>query len=102
MDELTVTPEYLEKLARQQDEARDRSMAAAGATSGVDDDVETSHGVISDDSNHAVARAERQRKLAAENIAKASAVLAQRLRDLEKTYRSVDDDLGWGIDRQVR
>lgn len=101
MDKLTVTPAYLEQLAGRQDEAAQKSIMAAGATSGTDKDVSHTHGVISDSSNHAIARAEGDRRAAAKNIAAASTALAKRLRALEETYSSVDEDLAREITRQL-
>lgn len=101
MDKLTVTPEYLEDLAIRQDEAAQKSSTAAGATSGIDRDVSHTHGVISDASNHAIACAEEHRRAAAKNIAAASTALAAKLRAIEETYSSADEELAGQIARQL-
>lgn len=101
MDDLTVTPEYLEKLAQYQDRASEEATATGKTTSGVSHDVTVSHGVISTSSNEEVRDVEHHRKAAVESVAHAAARLAENLRAMKDAYLRVDTDSSRNIDRQI-
>lgn len=100
MDDLTVTPEYLEKLAHWQDEASQKATEAKSKTSGIEHDLTWSHGHVSYPSTKATGAAEKARQRAAASIANAATDLAAQLRDAEETYEAVDNTLRRNIDRQ--
>ncbi|MBY0443050.1 MAG: ESX-1 secretion-associated protein [Mycobacteriaceae bacterium] len=102
MANVTVDPDYLEKLAKLQDEAAEGSAQAGELTDGISRTVWTTHGVVSHVSNHEITAAENSRATAAQNISDASARLAATLRPTAQTYAGVDTGLGWNLDRQVR
>ncbi|MBY0441025.1 MAG: ESX-1 secretion-associated protein [Mycobacteriaceae bacterium] len=101
MDKLTVTPEYLEKLAQYQDRANAQATATSETTSGVSHEAAVSHGVISTPSNEELRDVEHHRRAAVHSVADAAARLAANLRALEETYLCVDTDAGRHIDRQM-
>ena len=102
MDELSVDPAYLEKLAQLQDTAAQGSDAAGGLTGGISQAAWTTHGVVSHDSNREITATEKKRATAAQNISDASARLAAKLRATTQTYAGVDQGSRWNLDRQVQ
>lgn len=101
MDDISVDPAYLEKLAQLQDKAVEGSDQAGELTDGISHAVWTTHGVVSRVSNDAITAAEKNRATAAQNISDASARLAAKLRPTAQTYTGVDTELSWNLDRQV-
>lgn len=101
MANLTVTPGYLEKLAKSQDEASKTAGDAATATSKIEVAVWVTHGVISGVSNSAFTAAEKARQGAGNNIKTASSDLAAKLRTANQTYEKVDNELSGNLDKQV-
>lgn len=101
MANLAVTPDYLEKLAKSQDEASKTAGDAATAASKTEVAVWVTHGVISGVSNSAFTAAEKARQGAGNNIKTATSDLAAKLRTASQTYVSVDDELSGNLDKQV-
>ncbi|OBI59772.1 ESX-1 secretion-associated protein [Mycobacterium sp. E796] len=101
MANLTVTPDYLEKLAKSQDQASTTAGDAATATSKIEVAVWVTHGVISGVSNSAFTAAEKARQGAGNNIKTAASDLAAALRTAGKTYAAVDEELSGNLDKQV-
>ncbi|MGF2947291.1 ESX-1 secretion-associated protein [Mycobacterium sp. Lab-001] len=101
MADLAVTPEYLEKLAKKQDDASGKASDAATAAAKIETAVWVTHGVISGVSNSAFTAAEKVRANAGKNIATAASDLAAKLRTADTVYAGVDEDLGASIDKQV-
>ncbi len=101
MANLAVTPDYLEKLAKSQDEASNTAGDAATAASKIEVAVWVTHGVISGVSNSAFTAAEKARQGAGKNVSTATSDLAAKLRTAGQTYKSVDDELSGNLDKQV-
>jgi uncharacterized protein YukE len=101
MANLAVTPDYLEKLAKSQDQASKTAGEAATAAAKIEVAVWVTHGVISGVSNSAFTAAEKVRRSAAGNISTATSDLAAKLRTAGQTYANVDDELRGNIDKQV-
>jgi hypothetical protein len=101
MANLSVTPDYLDKLAKRQDDAAGAAAEAASTATGVGTACWITHGVISGSSNGAFGTAADARKAAGDTIRKASADLAAKLRTAKITYEGVDDDLGGNLDKQM-
>jgi uncharacterized protein YukE len=101
MANLDVTPEYLEKLAKKQDDAATEASAAAAAADGTGTWCWVNHGVISGASNSAFGGAESARSAAGKALRQASVDLAAKLRTAKETYTGVDDDLSKPVDKQV-
>ncbi len=101
MAELTVTPDYLEKIAKRQDDAAAEASGAATAHSGVGSNCWLTHGVISGPSNLAVSTAEEACTAATNTCKKACADLAAKLRTARQAYAGVDAELGGNMDKQV-
>jgi len=101
MADLSVTPEYLEKLAKKQDDASGKASEAATAASKIETAVWVTHGVISGVSNSAFTAAEQVRSNAGKNIATAASDLAAKLRAADTVYAGVDDDSSVNISKQV-
>jgi uncharacterized protein YukE len=101
MASLKVTPDYLEKLAKSQDEASKTAGDAATAASKIEVAVWVTHGVISGVSNSAFTAAEKARQGAGKNISTASSDLAAALRTASQTYEKVDEELSGNLDKQV-
>lgn len=92
MPGLTVDPEELDRLAHIQDRAADQADAGAHATHGLGKRVEESHGVVSHQSNAAVANKETERETAGQTLKQACLVLAAALRVAENSYVNADED----------
>ncbi|MBO0677341.1 ESX-1 secretion-associated protein [Mycolicibacterium sp. S2-37] len=101
MANLTVTPDYLEKLAKKQDDAVTEAGGAAGAASGTGTSCWINHGVISGASNSSISTAEDSRAAAGKTISQACSDLAAKLRVARQAYASVDAELGGNLDKQV-
>ncbi|BBZ46760.1 ESX-1 secretion-associated protein [Mycobacterium parmense] len=101
MANLAITPDYLEKLAKKQDDASSKARDAATAASGIETAVWVTHGVISGVSNSAATAAEGVRRGAANNIATAASDLAAKLRTAAQTYTGVDQDTSENLNKQV-
>ena len=101
MDDLKVTPEYLEQLAQCQDRAQEEAADTRETTARIRREVKTTHGVISTPSNEQIDNAEEKRKRAVDSVANASARLAASLRALKEEYLCVDADSSHLIDRQL-
>lgn len=99
---VNVTPEYLENLAKNQDDAAKCARDAAAAVSGLKHELYMTHGVISGNSNNAGGAAEDARRAACKAIETAAAGLAAKLRAAKQVYGSVDSELGSNFDKQVR
>lgn len=102
MANLNVNPEYLEKLAKKQDDAATEASAAATAAAGIGTWCWVNHGVISGASNGAFGDGESARTAAGNALRQASVDLAAKLRAAKETYRGVDDDLSKNVNTQVR
>ena len=101
MADLTVDPDYLERLAKKQDDASGKAADAATAAAKIETAVWVTHGVISGVSNSAFTAAENVRRNAGKNIATAASDLAAKLRTAHTAYADVDSDLGANLDKQV-
>lgn len=101
MANLSVTPEYLDKLAKKQDDAASAAAEAATTATGVSTSCWVTHGVISGSSNGAFGTTADARKAAGETLQKASADLAGKLRTAKLTYQGVDEDLSENLDKQI-
>jgi Excreted virulence factor EspC, type VII ESX diderm len=101
MANLTVTPEYLEKIAKRQDEAASEAAGAASAAAGTGSACWLTHGVISGSSNSSIGDTESARQAAGNAIKQASVDLATKLRTAKETYTAVDSELGGNLDKQV-
>lgn len=101
MANLSVTPEYLDKLAKKQDDAASAAAEAASTATGVSTSCWLTHGVISGSSNGAFGTTADARKAAGETIRDAAADLAAKLRTAKITYQGVDEELGGNLDKQI-
>ena len=101
MANLTVTPDYLEKLAKRQDDAVTEASGAASAASGTGSSCWVNHGVISGASNSSITTAEESRAAAGKTINQACSDLAGKLRVARQLYADVDAELGGNVNKQV-
>lgn len=101
MDNLTVTPEYLETLAAWQDKAAENADEAKHATAHTLRKLTGSHGAVSKASNEAADSAEGKREKAAAKIKQAAEDLAYQLRHTVGMYEGTDDAARRSIDRQM-
>jgi hypothetical protein len=101
MARLNVTAEYLEKLAKKQDDAASEASGAASAADGTGTWCWVNHGVISGASNSAFGGAESARSAAGKAIRQASVDLAAKLRTAKEAYSGVDEDLSKNVTKQV-
>ena len=101
MTNLSVTPGYLEVLAKKQDEASSEAAEAAGAVTGLWSVCYATHGVISGLSNEAFGHAESAYRGAADSISTAAKDLAANLRKAKIVYEGVDGDLAGNLDTQM-
>ncbi|MBY0441138.1 MAG: ESX-1 secretion-associated protein [Mycobacteriaceae bacterium] len=101
MTDLAVTPEYLERLAGFQDQASEQAGSAARAAAGIRKALWVTHGLISDDSNTAAARAERARRRAGTAMGVAAAELAEWLRHTDSAYANTDCQAASNLARQM-
>jgi len=101
MEDLSVTPEYLEHLANKQDESSKELEDAAHEASGIGSAVWLSHGLICGACNVAVVKAEAAHTAACEAMEAVSADLAEKLRAAEDAYEDADEEAGEDLDKQV-
>lgn len=101
MASMNVTADYLEKLAKKQDDAATEAAAAASAADGTGTSCWLTHGVISGASNSAIGGVESARSSAGKALRQASVDLAAKLRTAKEVYAGVDDDLSKNVDKQV-
>lgn len=99
MTTLTVTPDYLERLAAFQDHASEDAASAARVARGIGHAVWVTHGLISGDSNRALISAEVARRRAVEAIQASAVELADWLRHSADAYRETDHDAAWQLNR---
>ncbi|WP_205877232.1 ESX-1 secretion-associated protein [Mycobacterium camsae] len=100
MEELTISPSYLEQLAIKQEQASTAVAEAAAATSAMTKAVWVTHGVISGSSNTAFEAAEAVRRAASVNLRTVATDLAAKLRTAKETYVGVDEELGSNLSKQ--
>ncbi len=98
---LTITPGYLAKLAKLQDQASEKSGLAAASAFEISKDLWVTHGVISGHSNNAVTNAEAVRRAAGEALKKVATALAVTLRAADDAYQSTDEQADKTIAHQV-
>jgi len=101
MDNLAVSPEYLERLAENQDAAEKSIGDAATEPSGTGYQVWVTHGVICGASAQAITKAVKVRTDAVSNTQAVSAQLAKKLRSAEAAYERTDSQAAENLDRQV-
>lgn len=101
MTDLTVTPEYLERLAQFQDQTSDEARSAAHAAFEIRKAVWVTHGLISRASNVAIARAEQARRNAGHAMSGSAADLAEWLRHAAGAYCNTDRQSAQSFARQV-
>jgi hypothetical protein len=101
LNDLHVTPSYLEKLATKQDEAATEAAGAATVHGGVGTNCWVSHGVMSGPSNSAVSTVETTRTTVGNALAKACSDLKGKLLTAKQMYAAVDDELAGNLDKQV-
>ena len=101
MTDLAVTPQYLEQLALFQDQSAEEAGSAARATAGIGKALWVTHGLISDDSNTAVVKAEQARSRAGNALGAVAAELAEWLRDAASAYVNIDDEAASNLARQM-
>ena len=101
MADLEITPDYLDTLARNQDEAAAHAKTAAGAGSGLVGGVWLTHGVAPSYFNVMLGIALKHREEIGSDVYKSATRLAESLRDASKVYAGVDEELGRSLDAQV-
>jgi hypothetical protein len=102
MEDLEVTPEYLEELAEKQDESTEELEDAASSASGIGSSVWMTHGLICGGCGAAVTRAEAAHAAACKAMQAVSTDLAEKLREAEDYYEDTDDQAAANLDKQVR
>lgn len=102
MPSLTVSRQYLLKLAAQQDTAAGQADTAKVATSKTGDKIRKTHGEYSAASNNAVSDAAKARANAASALSQACTDLGIALRKAAAMYQGTDDQSRDIIDNEMR
>ena len=100
-DKLVVDPDYLEKLADAQDDAKKALESASGAPGDVGYQVWITHGVICGGGAVAITKAVKVRTTAVDNTKNVSLHLAENLRTAEFAYLATDREAGENLAKQV-
>lgn len=101
MAKLQVTPDYLEQLAAEQDEAATRLDEAIAAVAGRAAKLWYDHGFISFNSVLAMQTAEQQRESASNNMIGVCNDMSANLRAGADAYTETDKQAGANLDRQM-
>src|SRR5215813_3375724 len=101
MQDLVVTPNYLDKLATIDDQTSDKTASAAGVASGISTDLWVTHGVICEKSNRALTDAEAARRSLVEAMQSFAHQLALKLGTAADAYSSTDQEMAANIDKQI-
>jgi hypothetical protein len=101
MQDLKVVQEYLEGLAREQDQASKKAGDAATAAEKITAEVWVSHGVISSISNMGATRAENSRRKAGKALLDVFSDFAKKLRTADNAYQTIDEEMAENLTKQV-
>jgi ESX secretion-associated protein EspC/F len=101
MSDLVVAPDYLNQLATIDGQTSDKIGSAAAVATGIKDDVWVTHGMISGESNEALADAEAARRSLVEAMQTYAHDLATKVKAAVDAYVSTDEQAAENIDTQV-
>lgn len=101
MSDLSVTPNYLEDLAKQQDRASGEIADATKDVAGTPDKLWYDHGVLCGYTAQALKACVRDRKYTGDTMKSVSDALAANLRQAAANYSATDEDAGGALGRQV-
>jgi uncharacterized protein YukE len=102
MTDLSVTPNYLEDLAKQQDRAAGEIADATKAAAGTAEKLWYDHGPICGHTAQAVRALEGDRKYTGDTMKSVSEALAKNLRQAAANYSATDEKTGDALGRQMR
>lgn len=101
MEDVSVDPDYIQRLAPYQEQAADAFGSAAGVVSGMAHQVSSTHGVVCDGSRAALRNLEEAHNHLAATMQGFSTQLAEWLRTAAYAYGSADDLAAKNLNRQV-